>query len=210
MSRMDQTRIAALLEPMVVAEEYLERIWTYLELLLKWNARMNLTAVRDPEEIVRRHFGESLFAGVELFPDPQAGGTLADVGSGAGFPGLPIAIVRPNVTVTLIEAHGKKATFLKEVVRSTGLQNVRVAQVRAHEYDGRAEVVTIRAVEEFASILRFSARIVGEGGALACLVGSPQIIEGEGVIGDFWVTERAVNFPGSTQRVLWIARRRNG
>ncbi|WP_049761571.1 16S rRNA (guanine(527)-N(7))-methyltransferase RsmG [Candidatus Korobacter versatilis] len=200
-------RIAELLDPIVVAERQLEQISVYLDLLLKWNARMNLTAVRDPEQIVLRHFGESLFAARELFPDPDATGSLVDVGSGAGFPGVPIAIERPGLSVTLIEAHGKKATFLKEVVRSTRLTNASVQAIRAEEYVGVADVVTMRAVEEFASILPVSARLVRPGGRLACLLGSPQAAEAEGVIGECWRTERTVYFPGSTQRVLWIGQR---
>src|SRR5205823_10935323 len=87
---------------------------TYLDLLLKWNARTNLTAIRDPEEIVRRHFGESLFAAGHLpvedlgVSGPDSGPiTLLDLGSGAGFPGLPIALLCPGVQVTLAESQNK-------------------------------------------------------------------------------------------------------
>src|ERR1700688_350933 len=96
----------------------LPQLSTYLDLLLKWNARTNLTAIRDPEEIVRRHFGESLFAARHLDPDAT---TLLDFGSGAGFPGLPIALLRPEITVTLAESQNKKATFLREAVRTLAL-----------------------------------------------------------------------------------------
>src|SRR6202021_2800782 len=88
------------------------------DLLLKWNSRTNLTAIRDPEEIVRRHFGESLFTGTQL---PEAT-TLLDFGSGAGFPGLPIQLLLPNLQVTLAESQNKKATFLREVIRTLGLR----------------------------------------------------------------------------------------
>src|SRR6202022_891918 len=91
---------------------------TYLDLLLKWNARTNLTAIREPEEIVRRHFGESLFAGRQLGTCK----TLLDFGSGAGFPGVPIQLLRPEIQVTLAESQNKKATFLRELVRTLGLK----------------------------------------------------------------------------------------
>src|SRR5262245_13090123 len=119
-ARMEQTRIAALLAPFMqtsLDSRQLEQFTTYLEQLLKWNARINLTAVRDAEQIVGRHFGESLFAAEHLLRDHSVH-TAVDVGSGAGFPGLPLAIFAPQVNVTLIESQNKKATFLKEVVRS--------------------------------------------------------------------------------------------
>lgn len=97
--------------------ELLEQLSTYLDLLVKWNARMNLTAVREPAEIVRRHFGESLFVARHL----PAEGTLLDLGSGAGFPGLPIQLWHSHVRVTLAESQAKKAIFLREVVRSLSL-----------------------------------------------------------------------------------------
>src|ERR1700728_2858710 len=94
------------------SESTLLQLSTYLDLLLKWNARTNLTAVRDPQEIVRRHFGESLFAGRHV----GTPATLLDLGSGAGFPGIPIALLRPEIAVTLAESQHKKAAFLREVV----------------------------------------------------------------------------------------------
>jgi 16S rRNA (guanine527-N7)-methyltransferase len=207
---MEIARIAELLAPYlegeVLSSAQLAQMTTYLDVLLRWNARMNLTAVRDPEQIVTRHFGESLFAAHHLFPDPAASATLVDIGSGAGFPGLPIAIARPAVMVTLIEAHGKKATFLKEVLRSTGVKNASVAALRAENYGEKADIVTFRAVERFAAILPVSAGLVKPGGRLAGLFGASQIDEANGVIEDQWEKGRGVNFPGSTQRVLWIAR----
>lgn len=95
----------------------LDQLSAYLDLLMKWNQRMNLTAIRDPRQMVRRHFGESLFAAQHL----PALGTVLDFGSGAGFPGIPIQLWHPHVRVTLAESQAKKATFLREVVRSLSL-----------------------------------------------------------------------------------------
>src|ERR1700722_18488594 len=119
MPTLSEARIAALLTPFLPSPppNILPKLSLYLDLLLKWNARTNLTAIRDPEEIVRRHFGESLFAGQHL----ESPSTLLDFGSGAGFPGLPIALLHSGIAVTLAESQNKKATFLREVVRSLDL-----------------------------------------------------------------------------------------
>ena len=123
---LDSARIATLLEPFVapVSSELAEQLQAYLALLLRWNARINLTAIRDPEQIVTRHFGESLFAARVLrdagafAPSGQSPRSLADVGSGAGFPGVPIKLLVPEIRLTLIESRNKKATFLREVIRA--------------------------------------------------------------------------------------------
>ncbi len=117
----------------------------YLELILKWNARTNLTAIREPEEIVRRHFGESLFAGLHV----GQCATLLDFGSGAGFPGIPVALVRPDVRVTLAESQGKKAAFLREVVRELRLETeVWAGRVEEMEPGRQFDVVAMRAVDK--------------------------------------------------------------
>src|ERR1700723_3277713 len=101
MPALTESAIASLLTPYLpeIPPNLTAQLSTYLGLLLKWNARTNLTAIRDPEEIVRRHFGESLFAARHLPPSA----TLLDLGSGAGFPGLPIQLLRPEIAVTLAE-----------------------------------------------------------------------------------------------------------
>ena len=121
-----------------------DQLSEYLRLLLKWNARTNLTAIRDPEEIVRRHFGESLFA-AQYLGDCHS---LLDFGSGAGFPGLPIQLVYPDLQVTLAESQNKKATFLREVVRTLGLNSTIWAdRVEAMPVDQRFDTVALRAVD---------------------------------------------------------------
>ena len=200
--------LAPYLGPEMLSPEVSNKLAAYLDLLVRWNTRMNLTAVRDPDGIVLRHFGESVFTARALFPDPDATATLVDVGSGAGFPGLPIAMLRPKLAVTLLEAHGKKATFLKEVIRSTGIDNARVVVERAERYEEQADVVTLRAVEDFSAILPICARIVAGSGRLATLIGLPQVSESIEIIGNSWGSENPVYFPGSTRRVLWIARRK--
>lgn len=128
--------------------EALER---YLELLLKWNARTNLTAIREPAEIVRRHFGESVLAAGYTGKCK----TLLDFGSGAGFPGIPIQLMRPEIAVTLAESQGKKAAFLREVVRELGLRStVWNDRVEAMPEGRRFDVVALRAVDGMEDALR--------------------------------------------------------
>jgi 16S rRNA (guanine527-N7)-methyltransferase len=127
----------------------------YLRLILKWNARINLTAIRTPEEIVRRHFGESLFVGLRLGECP----TLLDFGSGAGFPGVPIQLLRPDVAVTLAESQSKKAAFLHEVARSLGLSaEIWAGRVEAMPADRRFDTVALRAVDRMETALAEAAR----------------------------------------------------
>src|SRR5690348_3738535 len=89
-----------------LSTDQLRKLQIHFDLLMKWNAKISLTAIRDPQEVVRRHFGESLFAGNQFHPEPSM--QLADLGSGAGFPGLPIAVLHPEIKVTLIESQQKK------------------------------------------------------------------------------------------------------
>src|SRR5882757_3963226 len=127
-----ESEIAALLAPyLAVPPSLLPQLAAYLDLLVRWNARTNLTAIRQPEEMVRRHFGESLFAAANLGDPSNFPNTLLDLGSGAGFPGIPIALAHPEITVTLAESQNKKAAFLREAVRTLGLKNVEVWAGRA-------------------------------------------------------------------------------
>jgi 16S rRNA (guanine527-N7)-methyltransferase len=141
-------------EPPVGWPHLYKQLIEYIELLLKWNARTNLTAIRDPEEIVRRHFGESLFAAQHLGPCS----TLLDFGSGAGFPGLPIQLFRPDIHVTLAESQGKKAAFLREAVRSLNLQTeVISARVETLPTSLTYEIVTLRAVDNMEAAIQEAA-----------------------------------------------------
>jgi 16S rRNA (guanine527-N7)-methyltransferase len=124
---------------------------TYLELLLRWNLRMNLTAVREPEAIIRRHFVECAFAAQHL---PRDITTLLDYGSGAGLPGIPIAICRPEIRVTLAEAQGKKTAFLSEALRVIRLAGeVFGARVETMPAQLVFDAVAMRAVEKLALAL---------------------------------------------------------
>lgn len=196
---MDLRAIASLLQPYAagLSDAQLGQISTYLDLLLKWNARLNLTAVRDQENIVTRHFGESFFAARRLLP---AAGAI-DVGSGPGFPGLPMRIYRADLPLVLIESQSKKATFLKEVVRALGLHDVEIFSGRAEDFAGRADLVTLRAVERFSAILPVAAGLVQPGGRLALLIGASQINEARTTLpGYLWGDPIVI--PGSASRVV--------
>jgi 16S rRNA (guanine527-N7)-methyltransferase len=164
-----------------LAPRQLEQLLAYLDLLLKWNAKTNLTAIREPEQIVRRHFGESL-ALAEMVDELAGIETSADLGSGAGFPGLPLAIFCSEIKVTLIESQNKKATFLKEVVRTLDLSNVSVMNQRAEEVALKFDLVTLRAVERFTQALMVGSLMLKPGGWLAVLVSAQQVGEIKGVL----------------------------
>jgi 16S rRNA (guanine527-N7)-methyltransferase len=203
---MDAARIAALLYPFIertLPEVSLHLISTYIDLLLRWNARINLTAVRDPDNIVTRHFGESLFLARHLFPDApvlSVGRTLLsanpslhpgsiskineirvlDIGSGAGFPAVPLKIWAPAIQLTLIESNHKKAAFLREVARQLRLTDINVITERAETLVARpdfppADLVTLRAVEHFEDIVPLAARFLAPSGRLALLIGASQV-----------------------------------
>jgi 16S rRNA (guanine527-N7)-methyltransferase len=148
---------------------------TYLDLLLQWNAKVNLTAVRAPEEIVTRHFGESLFAARLLFPHTSTAQSVLDIGSGAGFPGLPLKIWAPALDLTLVESNQRKAVFLREVVRALGLPDVQISSDRAEKLSTRADLVTFRAVEHFEQVLQLADKLTKPGGRIAILIGSSQV-----------------------------------
>lgn len=146
-----------------IPPEALGRFDTYLRLLLKWNSRVNLTAIREPEAIIRRHFLECIQC-AQILPQIP-GATLLDYGSGAGFPGIPIAICRPEIRVVLAESQRKKVAFLRETVRSLGLA--------IEVFDGRVEempperlfvFVVLRAVDRMIeAITTASARVAADG-----------------------------------------------
>ena len=156
MPALSEAQIASLLAPYLAPPpEILPQLSLYLDLLLKWNARTNLTAIRDPEEIVRRHFGESLFAAQHIGPCD----TLLDLGSGAGFPGLPIALLHPEIRVTLAESQNKKSTFLREAARTLALQNIEIwpARVESMPSSRQFHTITMRAVDNMAAALAAAA-----------------------------------------------------
>lgn len=214
---MNSAEIHSLLSPYVahrLHEAQADLVSRYVDLLLHWNRRVNLTAIREPEQIVTRHFGESFFAASVLFPaGASADSRLVDVGSGAGFPGLAMRIVVPGA-VTLIESRQKKAVFLREASRSLGFSDVEVFGDRAERYlppEGVSDLtVTMRAVERFEESLPVAAAILGRGQSrqgrrdrLALLVGAEQAEQARELTpGISWLPPAQI--PRSKQRVLLV------
>ena len=207
---MQTERSADLLQPFLASplrQDQLIQISTYIDILLKWNQRMNLTAVRDADEMVPRHFGESLFAAQQLLPaGSDSAVKVVDLGSGAGFPGLPMKLWAPEIELRLIESNQKKAAFLREVVRSLKLEKVTVFAGRAEEFPlASAELVTMRAVERFESALPVAANLVWPGGRLALLIGEAQVLKAKETLPDLtW--QSAIPIPKSAARVLMVGR----
>jgi len=140
----------------------------YLALLDRWNRTYNLTAIRDPREMVIRHLLDSL--AMHPFVESEA---LADLGTGPGLPGIPLAIAKPRLQVTLVESNGKKARFLREAVRTLGLANARVAESRAEalEEPGAYDAITARALDTLAGIIEVGGHLLKPGGKLLAMKG---------------------------------------
>ena len=273
---MTPSRIAELLDPFLdrangqrLTTKDLNDISTYIDILKHWNTRVNLTAIRKEEEIVTRHFGESLFTARHLFPRDQHVGTgaignpadpvqskaeismeegdreghgfsranstpqkseasateghslrfshrssassvlngfeVADLGSGAGFPGIPIKLWAPEIKLTLIESNHKKATFLREIVRALTLMDVDVQNTRAESLPNVSfNVVTLRAVERFDSILPVASSRIAPEGRLALLIGKAQLPRAQSTLSTLtWPA--IIPIPHSESRVLAIA-----
>ena len=142
-----------------------EKFAAYLTLLQKWNAKTNLTAIRDEEGILSRHFLESILCTQSL---PDGIQTLLDFGSGAGFPGIPIALMRSNLLVTLAESQNKKAAFLREAVRTLGL-TTKVHSGRAEDLKERFDCITLRAVDKMEKAVPVAIDLLAPAGWLAIL-----------------------------------------
>lgn len=206
---MDLARIAALLHPFLdrtLPPVQLQQVSTYIDLLLRWNARINLTAIREPEEIVSRHFGESLFLARHLFPEPgTAAVRVLDIGSGAGFPGLPLKIWAPALSLTLVEANHKKATFLREIIRALTLTHVNVITARAESIPpAQADLVTLRAVERFETIFPTAVGLLAPAGRLALLISSAQLSQ-LSTLAPSSAWQAPIQVPQSDARVLAIS-----
>jgi 16S rRNA (guanine527-N7)-methyltransferase len=174
------------------------RFEDYLSLLLRWNARVNLTAIRDEEGIVSRHFIESIACARAL---PAGICTLLDFGSGAGFPGIPIALCRPEIAVTLAESQGKKAAFLSEAVRVLG--------VSATVHSGRAEAlravfdcVTLRAVDRMQMAVQAAAPLVRPGGWLVLMTTTADLPALQEAVGAEFKWSKSLPLPGSEDRLI--------
>lgn len=142
----------------------------YLALMLRWNAAYNLTAIRDPREMVTKHLLDSL----AMAPAVAGLATLADLGTGPGLPGIPLAIATPGLHVTLVESNGKKARFMREALRQLGLGNAEVAESRIEALDrpGRFAAITARALATLPQILALGGHLIADDGVLLAMKGA--------------------------------------
>lgn len=180
--------------------EVTARFEQYLALLVRWNVRINLTAIRDPKQIISRHFMESIACAQAL---PAGIATLLDVGTGAGFPGIPIALCRPEISVTLAESQNKKAAFLQEAVRSLGLRS-RVYAGRAEDLEHEFDCVALRAVDRMEKVISEVVKLVRSGGLLVAFTTRADLPRLQGS----WINFQQVQIlpiAGSEQRVLVLA-----
>lgn len=203
------SQISHLLEPFGLELDgpQVDIVGRYLDLLLRWNRALNLTAIRDPQDVVTRHFGESMY--VARFA--ELGGRLLDVGSGAGFPGLAIKIVRSELSIVLLEPVAKKRAFLKEAVRECAFTGVEITGDRVEDFSlahgGEFESVTLRAVGDFERVLPASARCLKAGGCVYAWLTSAEALELSETLPDFrrlFVWSCPVKVPLSRDREIWI------
>jgi 16S rRNA (guanine527-N7)-methyltransferase len=191
---------------LTAGDEQVLQIQQYIRILLGWNERVNLTAIRDPLEILYRHFCESMYAAAAA---PVENGRLADVGSGAGFPGLPLKIIRPGLRVFLVESNVKKATFIAEVIRGLGLTDAQVL-VRRYEELGEEvaplDYVCSRALGEFSPFLEWAGSEQIAAKQVILWIGARDLPEIQKI--RTWVWREPIQVPHSLRRVLLIGSRK--
>lgn len=184
--------------------EYCEKVRTYVDLLLRWNRKVALTSVTDPTEILRFHFGESLFGMKVAGMGDVENCRLADLGSGAGFPGMPIAMACPAMNVTLIESNGKKAAFLAEIKRELVLGNVSIHKGRAEAGAGteRFDFITARALGSYEDWLSWSEKRLTQNGRAVLWLSSDGLQKTSRIPGWKWADPARI--PGTIDRFVAV------
>ena len=200
-------QIRAILESfdLPASDQLCDQLRVYLDLLLRWNRRISLTSINSPEEIVRTHFAESLLATKSL---GEIHGRLADVGTGGGFPGLPLRIYIPDLALTLIEPNAKKCVFLAEVARALELKNVEIIQRRYEDIrrpDPPFDIVTARALGQFQEFLDWAAEVLAPQGHVMVWTGPDGKLELERR--KSWKWRSPYLIPGSKHRLILIGSR---
>ena len=156
-----------------VQNEQIEQLYNYMNLLIEWNEKINLTAITEPSEIILKHFVDSLTISKYINKNEK----IADIGTGAGFPGIPLKILNPDNDIVLIDSLNKRINFLNEVIKSNNLNRIQAIHARAEEighnnnYRGQFDVVTSRAVAKLNVLLEYMLPLVKAGGKCICLKG---------------------------------------
>ena len=191
---------------LTVTNEQVLHIQQYIRILLHWNDKVNLTAIRDPLEILYRHFCECMYAAVAV---PIKDGRLADVGSGGGFPGLPLKIMCPDLRVFLVESSIKKVTFLAEVTRELGLKDVQVLARRYEELGEEVaplDFVCSRALGEFPAFLEWAKSQQIAAKRVILWIGARDLPEIQKV--RTWDWAEPIQVPNSLRRLLLVGSKR--
>jgi len=204
-----ENRVRTLLEPfeLRLTSSQVGQTLTYLDLLLRWNSKINLTSVRSEEECVTRHFGESLFLARWI----QLSGNLLDIGSGAGFPGLALRIVFPELSTTLLEPVAKKRAFLKEVARACAIRSVEVRPERLEDFSRLSaastfDTVTVRAVGHLDEIVPQAIKSLMPGGRICLWLSRNQGLALKESASSIQWTE-PIKIPISSEREIWVGTR---
>ena len=200
-------RLNALLEQSGLGpldEETVRKFEIYLSLIIRWNTRLNLTSLRTEDAIISRHLAESIACARAISSDVR---TLLDFGSGAGLPGIPIALCRPEIAVTLAESRGKKAAFLQEAVRALGIA-AKVHAGRAEALDATFDCVTLRAVDKMPKAVAAAVPLVTPGGWLALMTTNTDLAELQRAAGSEFSWISATPLHGAADRIVVFGRRR--
>jgi 16S rRNA (guanine527-N7)-methyltransferase len=187
----------------------------YLALLDKWNRTYNLTAIRDPRDMVGKHLLDSLAMHASVQAIAGRGGSLADLGTGAGLPGIPLAIAYPGLQVALVESNGKKARFMREVLRTLGLGNARVVESRIEAFDapGAFDAITARALATLPLIIELGGHLLAPEGMLLAMKGTVPADEIAALPDGWSVREvRPLSVPGlaAERHLVVVGRSRQG
>jgi 16S rRNA (guanine527-N7)-methyltransferase len=177
-------------------------IRTYISLLLHWNRTISLTAVTDPLEVLRFHFGESMFAASSI---ANRNGRLADVGSGAGFPGIPLKLALPALEVILIESNAKKAAFLAEAIRELGLERTEIYRGRFEDFRAEGpefDFVTARAIGRHEELIKWAFGAIKLGGNLILWLGADDAAQV--MLKKAWRWSKPLPIPGSHSRNILV------
>lgn len=199
-------RLNALLEKAGIEQlipETAAKFAIYISLILRWNARLNLTSLRTEDAIFSRHLTESIACAMAI---PVGVRTLLDFGSGAGLPGIPIALCRPEIAVTLAESQGKKAAFLREVVRTLAL-TAKVHADRAEALPTAFDCVVLRAVDKMPKAVASAAKLVAHGGWLALMTTNAEVDGLRSASGTEFRWSEPVRSPVGDNRILALGRR---
>lgn len=204
MAELSNSEIKRLLEPYgVAASDHLcEQVCIYTALLLEWNKRISLTTVTDPVQIVRFHFGESMFAASAV---PIRNGRLADVGAGPGFPAIPISMVNKSIFAVPIESNSKKSTFMSEVARKLSLPNVHPFRGRMEDYAPAGtdfDWVIARALGMHRELVEWAYKSLNPGGSLVLWLGDADASEISKLPN--WTWHSPIKIPDSDRRFLLV------